>query len=179
MKYTNLFLLLVSILASCGAPATPAPTQTFTQESTPKSILEITGTPAVTVTPDPEMGNIEGDFSWLESSTSTSVPIKGINLKINGHTGSYPRYATEVDQNGHFRFSNIEPGKYGFGIYLNLPISERRCEAPEYIYGTDLDWLHYSTWLRGDIWHDIIFSSVDVTVDPGKTVVLNFVLECP
>jgi hypothetical protein len=169
VKYVNLFLLLVPILASCGAPATP----TFTQESTPSSILELTGTP------DPGVGNIEGSFSWLKSSTSTRVPIKGINLKISGHTGSYPRYTTELDQNGHFEFSNIEAGKYGFGIFLNLPISERRCEAPEYIYSTDLEWLHYATWLRGDIWHDIIFSSVDVTVDPGKTVALDFVLKCP
>jgi hypothetical protein len=169
VKYVNLFLLLVPILASCGAPATSA----FTQESTPSSILEPTGTP------DPGVGNIEGNFSWLESSTSTRVPIKGINLKISGHTGSYPRYTTELDQNGHFEFSNIEAGKYGFGIFLNLPISERRCEAPEYIYSTDLEWLHYATWLRGDIWHDIIFSNVDVTVDPGKTVALDFVLKCP
>jgi hypothetical protein len=167
VKYVNLFLLLVPILASCGAPATP----TFTQGSTPNSSLEITGTPGV--------GSIEGNFSWLESSTSTSVPIEGINLKISAHTGSYPRYTTEVDQNGHFKFSNIEAGKYGFGIFLNLPISKRRCEAPEYIYGTDLEWLHYATWLRGDMWHDIIFSSVDVTVDPGKTVALDFVLKCP
>src|SRR5688572_1830333 len=125
------------------------------------------------------MGNIEGDLSWLDASISTSTPIKRVNLEINGHSGKHPRYTAKVDQKGHFIFANIEPGDYGFGIYINVPFTERLCEAPEYIYGTDLGWLHYATWLKGDVWYDILFSNTDVVVAPGETVVLDFVLKCP
>jgi hypothetical protein len=53
------------------------------------------------------------------------------------------------------------------------------CEAPEYEFNRDLGWLHYATALRGDIWYDILFSSEDVTVLPGQTVFVDFVLKCP
>jgi hypothetical protein len=175
MKYTKVLPLAVLILVSCTARVTFTSSRTPTPEPTP------TGDkfPTATVTRDPAKGDIEGRLAWFESSTSTSMPINKVNLEINGHTGSYPRYTARADQNGHFKFSNIEPGDYGFGIYLNLQLHERLCDAPQYIYGTDLKWLHYATWLKGEIWHDILFSSVDVTVDPGETVVLDFVLKCP
>lgn len=107
------------------------------------------------------------------------VSVTRVNLEINGHTGDYPRYTTRTDQNGDFKFANIQPSDYGFGIYLNMKISERQCEAPEYSYSRDLKWLHYATWSKVDVWYDILFSSVDVTVDPGETVALDFVLKCP
>lgn len=171
MKYLNLLLLF--FLTSCALSVGPVPVSTLTPE------IDIVGTLTSTVTPDPNMGSIEGDFSWLESANNTSSPIPGINLEINGHTGNQKRYATRVDQNGHFTFGNIEPGDYGFGIYLNLRLSEKRCDAPEYVYGTDLGWEHYATWLKVEVFYDILFSSKDVVAKPGETVVLDFVLKCP
>ncbi|MBI3153325.1 MAG: hypothetical protein HYZ21_14410 [Chloroflexi bacterium] len=180
MKYTRLFILVALFLASCAAPARVTPTQTFTQESpSPTSTPDVDGTPTLTVTPDLAMGNIEGNLSWLIASTSTTMPITRVNLEINGHTGDYPRYTTRTDQNGDFKFANIQPSDYGFGIYLNMKISERQCEAPEYSYSRDLKWLHYATWSKVDVWYDILFSSVDITVNPGETVALDFVLKCP
>lgn len=125
------------------------------------------------------MGNIEGNLSWLLSSTSTSLPIEGVNLEINEHTGDRRHYMTRADANGHFIFANIDPGEYGFGIYLNLQLDERKCETPEYVFGQDLGWQHYATWFKVDVWYDILFSSTDVKVEPGETVVLDFVLKCP
>ncbi len=181
MKPRRFFMLIVLALASCAAPLTetPVPTQTFTLEPTFPSPTNTVGAPTMTVTPDPVLGSIEGNLSWLLASTSTNVPIKGVNLEINGHTGSNPRYTIRTDENGYFKFSNIEPGEYGFGIYLNLQISERRCETPEYVYSQDLQWLHYATGLKIDVWYDILFSSVDVIVNPGEVAVLDFELRCP
>ncbi|MBI5824896.1 MAG: carboxypeptidase regulatory-like domain-containing protein [Chloroflexi bacterium] len=178
MKCAKLLALAVLFLASCAAPETVTPTQTFTSApstSTPSA----GGTPTRTITPDPAMGSIEGDLSWWMSSTSAALPISGVNLEINGHTGNNSRYTARTDPNGHFKFANVEPADYGFGVYLNLQISERQCDAPEYVYGMDLKWVHYATWLKADIWYDILFSSVDVTVNPGEVVKLGFVLKCP
>ena len=174
MKYTKLFLLIVFVLASCAAPASPAPTQTFTQEPTHPS-----STVPIPVTIDPAMGSIEGTISWADSLESTGDPVGNVNIELNGHSSSTPRYKIKNDLNGHYKFVNIEPINYGVGVYFNLPISQRRCENPEFIYGQDLGWLHYATALRRDIWYDVIFSSKDITVNPGETVVMDFVLKCP
>lgn len=178
MKCAKLLALAVLFLPSCAAPETVPPTQTFTPAPSTSTPIA-SGTPTLTVTPDPAMGSIEGDLSWLMSSTSAALPISGVNLEINGHTGNNPRYTAQADQNGHFKFANIEPADYGFGVYLNLQISERQCDNPEYVYGRDLKWVRYATWLKADVWYDILFSSVDVTVNPGEVVVLDFVLKCP
>lgn len=102
-----------------------------------------------------------------------------MNLELNGHSGSYPRYTAKTDADGHYVFANIEPNDYGLGIYFNLPVDKRMCDAPEYEFNRDLGWLHYATALRGDIWYDILFSSEDVTVLAGQTVFVDFVLKCP
>ena len=174
MKYTKLFLLVVLVLASCAAPASLAPTQTFTQEPTHPS-----STVPIPVTIDPAMGSIEGTISWADSLESTGDPVGNVNIELNGHSSSTPRYKIKNDLNGHYKFLNIEPINYGVGVYFNLPISQRRCENPEFIYGQDLGWLHYATALRRDIWYDVIFSNKDLTVNPGETVVMDFVLKCP
>jgi hypothetical protein len=178
MKYTKLFLLVVFVLASCAAPVTPSPTQTFMQEPTISS-PDVISTATIPVTIDPAMGSIEGTISWADSLESTSEPVGNVNLELNGHSSSTPRYKIKNDLNGHYKFVNIEPVNYGVGVYFNLPISQRRCEDPEFIYGQDLGWLHYATALREDIWYDVIFSSKDLTVKPGETVVMDFVLKCP
>ena len=178
MKYTKLFLLVFPILASCAAPATPEPTQVFTQQPTaPINIPEVSNTAPVTV--DPALGSIEGTISWGDSLESIGDPVSNVNIELNGHSSSTPRYKMKNDLNGHFKFVNIEAVNYGVGLYFNLPISKRRCEDPEFIYGKDLGWLHYATALRKDIWYDIIFSSEDLPVNPGETVVMDFVLKCP
>ena len=178
MKYTKLFLLVVPILASCTAPATLSPTQVFTEEPT-TSIPDITSTATIPVTIDPAMGSIEGTISWADSLQSTGDPVGNVNIELNGHSSSTPRYKIKNDPSGHYKFVNIEPVNYGVGVYFNLPISQRRCEDPEFIYGQDLGWQHYATALRKDIWYDVIFSSKDLTVKPGETVVMDFVLKCP
>ena len=52
------------------------------------------------------------------------------------------------------------------------------CEAPEYLISKDLGWLHYATATRVDVWYDILFSDVDLFVEPGENVTVDFVLEC-
>lgn len=178
MKYTKLFLLVFPVLSACAAPATPAPTQTFTQEPTISS-TNVMSTAAIPVTIDPSLGSIEGTISWADSLESNGDPVGNVNLELNGHSNSTPRYKMKNDLNGHYKFVHIEPVNYGVGVYFNLPISQRRCEDPEFLYGQDLGWLHYATALRKDIWYDVIFSSKDLTVKPGETVVMNFVLKCP
>ena len=144
MKYTKLFLLVFPVLASCAAPTTPAPTQAFTQEATaPISIADVSSTAPIPVTIDPAMGSIEGTISWANSLKSTGEPVSNVNIELNGHSSSTPRYKIKNDLNGHYKFVNIEPVNYGVGVYFNLPISQRRCEDPEFIYGQDLGWLHY------------------------------------
>ena len=180
MKYMKLFLLVVPVLAACAAPATPETTQIFTQISTaPISITEVNSTALIPVTIDPALGSIEGTISWADTLKSTGEPVSNVNIELNGHSSSTPRYKIKNDLNGHYKFVNIEPVSYGVGVYFNLPISQRRCENPEFIYGQDLGWLHYATALKRDIWYDVIFSSKDITVNPGETVVMDFVLKCP
>jgi hypothetical protein len=181
MKNKKLFMLVVLVLVSCAAPVTPAPTQTFTQEPTSSTSIFFDSSTAapIPVTINPAMGTIEGNISWLDPKKLTKIPISHVNLEINGHSSGNPRYTTKTDPKGHYAFVNIEAVKYGIGVYLNLPISERRCEAPEYLYSEDLGWLHYATALRGDIWYDILFSTKDVMVNPGWIVVVDFVLKCP
>ena len=117
MKYTKLFLLVVPILAACAAPATPAPTQTFTQEPT-ISIPDVTSTTTIPVTIDPALGSIEGTISWADSLESTGEPVGNVNLELNGHSNSTPRYKIKNDPNGHYKFVNIEPINYGVGVYF-------------------------------------------------------------
>jgi hypothetical protein len=180
MKYTKLFLLVVTILVSCAAPATPEPTQAFTQEPTPPiSISEVSSTAPIPVTVDPTLGSLEGTISWGDSLESIGDPISNVNIELNGHSSTTPRYKMKNDLNGHYKFVNVEPVNYGVGLYFNLPISARRCEDPEFLYSQDLGWLHYATALRRDIWYDIIFTSEDLKVNPGETVVMDFVLKCP
>ena len=175
MKYTKLFLLVILVLVSCTAPATLAPTQEPTSSIT---LSDVSGTAPIPVTIDPAMGNIEGNISWLDPAKSTKVPISNVNIEMNGHSGSTPRYITKTDLNGHYTLVNIEPIQYGVGIYFNLSISERLCETPEYLYSKDLGWLHYATALKGDTWYDILFSNEDVMVHPGEIVVMDFELKC-
>jgi len=180
MKHIKSLLLIVLMLDSCARPAATTPTPTFTQELTsPKSTPDVSATAPVSVTPDTAMGKIEGNISWSIPTSSAQVPVSSVNLKISGHSGSYPSYKTSVDLNGHYSFPNIEPMNYGIGIFFNLPIGERLCENPEFHSDNDLDWLHYATALRGDIWHDILFSNKDVNVNAKEVFVLDFVLKCP
>jgi hypothetical protein len=176
LKYTKLFLIFIPVLVSCtairgGSPTlTPAPEMLTRRASTSAPIPTRTR---------PSPGTIEGTISWLTSTDSTKVPISNVNLELNGHSQDYPRYTAKTDMNGHYSFENIEPNSYGLGVYLNLPVDQRLCEAPEYQYNQDLGWMHYATALRGDIWYDILFSSEDVVLDSGETVFVDFVLKCP
>lgn len=192
MTYKRLALLVIIVLTSCAVPATEAPIptsspiSTFTLEplvstSTPavNSTPAVVVSPTMKVTPDPSMGTVKGDFSWLQSETSQSLPINAVTLQLDRHTGEYIKYKVKSGPDGYFEFSNIEPGEYGFGIYMNLQIKERQCESPEYIFSRDLKWLHYATGLKVDVWYDVLFSSIDITVKPGDVVVLDFGLKCP
>ena len=175
MQNNKLFLLMVVVLVSCATPKTPVPTPTFTQELIfPTSTAEVTSQ-----TPDPAMGSIQGNISWLDPKTLTKLPVKTVNIELNGHSGSNPRYTVKTDPNGFYSFVNIEPINYGFGVYFSIPIGERLCDNPEFSYDVDLEWLHYTTALKGELWFDIIFSSIDVVVNPGEVVVMDFVLKCP
>ena len=184
MKYIKFFLPVVLFLASCAAPAitvassapTFAPTSTFSPSTnTPEAL----GTPTLTVTPDAALGAVEGHFSWSQPNTSESLPIPEVTVQLDRHSGDYLKYKVKTESDGHFVFANVEPGQYGFGIYMNLQLSERQCDAPEYVYSQDLGWQHYASWLKIDVFYDVIFSSTDITVNPGEVVVLDFVLKCP
>jgi len=180
MKDIELFLMVVPVLVSCAAPVTPTATPIGTREPiTEISTAVVSSAAPIPTALNPTMGYMEGNISWLIVHNSTQVPISHVNLELNGHSDPNPRYMTKTDQNGQYSFVNIEPIQYGIGVYLNLPVSERLCEAPEYLYSRDLGWLHYATALRGEIWYDILFSNQDVMVIPGEIVVLDFVLKCP
>jgi hypothetical protein len=168
MKYTKLFPLVVILLVSCAGP------MTLISPQTPTDVVEVSGT--APVTPDPAMGSIRGNISWADPKQ----PVKTVNIELNGHSGKKPpRYTIKTDVNGNYSFINIEPNEYGFGVYFSIPLSERLCDNPVFSYDKDLGWLHYATWLKGELWFDIIFSSTDVKVEPGKTFVLDFTLKCP
>jgi len=169
MKLIKLYLPVVFLVVSCSGPVTFVPAQTSTVEPTAPALI----------TPDPDMGGIEGNISWLDPLISKKIPVKTVNLELNGHSDSHPRYTIKTDPNGNYKFINIEPIKYGFGVYFSIPISERLCDNPEFTFEKDYDWRHYSTALKGELWFDIIFSTKDVEVNPGDVIVLNFVLKCP
>ena len=178
MKHTKLFLLITILLASC---ATLTPVATVTPTSTPLSFTatpEAGGTPTLTVTPDVSLGTVEGHFSWSQPDAENSMPIPEVTVQLDRHSGEYLKYKVKTESDGHFVFANVEPGQYGFGIYMNLQLSERKCDAPEYVYSRDLGWQHYASWLKIDVFYDVIFSSTDITVNPGEVVVLDFVLKC-
>lgn len=176
MKTTRLpfSLMLILFLTACAAPA---PTQTSTPEA-PTAVQE-TLTPTITVTPNANLGTVEGNLYWLPSGSSEALPVPDVTLQLDRHTGDYLKYKARSDAGGHFRFSNVELGSYGFGVYLNLQLGERKCDAPEYVYSRDLGWVHYASWGRIDVWYDIIFSSQDITIQPGETIELDFTLKCP
>ncbi len=173
MKYAKLLLLVVFTLTACVKVSTPVPTSTLTH--TP----EAGGTPTLTVTPDSAKGAIEGRFFWSQSKEPNSLPIPGVTLQLDRHSGEYLKYKVQTEPDGHYIFANIEPGNYGFGIYLNLQLTERQCEHPEYVYGLDLGWQHYATWLKIDVYYDVLFSKTDITVEPGDVVILDLELKCP
>jgi hypothetical protein len=144
VKHIKLFILVVITLTACVNAPTPTPTFTLRPSThTP----EAGGTPTLTVTPDSAKGTIEGRFSWSQSKEPNSVPMPGVTLQLDRHNGEYVKYKVKTEADGHYVFANIEPGNYGFGIYLNLQLSERVCEHPEYIHSQDLGWTHYATWL--------------------------------
>lgn len=184
MRYTKFFLLAVLFLASCVAPATAVatPIPTFVPISTfspSTDAPEVLGTPTLTVIPDAALGTVEGHFSWSQPNASESLPIPEVTVQLDRHSGDYLKYKVKTESDGYFVFANVEPGQYGFGIYMNLQLSERQCDAPEYVYSRDLGWQHYASWLKIDVFYDVIFSSTDITVNPGDVVVLDFVLKCP
>ncbi len=164
MKYKKLFLLIVILLSSCKTVKI-LPTSTSTlQPGALVSTMEVSDITPTTVELDPSKGGIQGNVSWLDSSTSAKTPVKTVNLELNGHSGNKPpRYTVKTDPNGDYQFVNIEPINYGLGVYFSLPLGERLCENPEFSYDVDMGWLHYATWLKGELWFDIIFSSVRAT----------------
>ncbi len=181
MRYKSLFLFAVLFLTSCAAPVTASPTSTPTSTLLPSNTNtpEAPGTPTLTVTPDSAMGTVEGHFSWSLSEAPNSLPINGVTVQLDRHSGEYLKYKLKTEADGHFVFANVEPGEYGFGIYMNLQLDERQCDAPEYVYSQNLGWQHYASWLKIDVFYDVLFSSADIKVKPGEVVVLDFVLKCP
>ncbi len=176
MKHKKLFLLIVILLSSCKTVKILPPSTPTLQPGALLSTMEVSDITPTTGKLDPSKGGIQGNVTWAGSNE----PVKTVNIELNGHSGDKPpRYTVKVDSNGNYEFVNIEPINYGFGVYFSIPISERRCDVPEFTYDQDYGWLHYTTWLKGDLYFDIIFSGRDVKVEPGETVVLNFALKCP
>ncbi|MBI3169252.1 MAG: hypothetical protein HYZ22_12285 [Chloroflexi bacterium] len=174
-----LSLCLILILTACAAPASPAPTQTSTPKPPAATATIDNSTPTLTVTPDAAMGTMEGKITWLFPGSTDSPPVPDVTFQLDRHNGEYLKYKVRSEADGYYVFANIEPGEYGVGIYLNLRLNERRCDAPEFDSSEDLEWSHYSTWSKVDVWYDVIFSNVDIIVKPGETVMLDFQLECP
>lgn len=175
----TLSLFLILILTACAAPATPAPTQTSTPEAIEATATIDNSTPTLTVTPDAAMGSVEGTITWLPADTNETLPVPEVTFQLDRHNGEYLKYKVRSEANGHYVFANIEPGDYGVGMYLNLRLGERKCPAPEFTSSMDLKWEHYSTWSKVDVWYDVIFSDVDITVKPGETITIDYQLKCP
>jgi hypothetical protein len=165
------FSLILALLLFLTACTTPASVKTSTPE--PQITIQ------ATFTPDPAMGTVSGKLMWLPSGSSESLPVPNVTLQLERHSDDYLKYKSRSDAEGRYEFSNVEPGSYGIGVYLNLQLGERKCDAPEYVYSRDLEWVHYASWGRVDVWYDVIFSSKDITVKLGETVELDFTLKCP
>ena len=172
-RFTLCFNLLL-FLTACAAPVT----KTATIEPPSATATTDNSTPTLTVTPDATMGTVKGNIIWTYSDSQDTPPVPDVTFQMDRHTGDYLKYKARSDANGQYIFANIEPGSHGFGIYLNLQIKERKCDAPDFESTTDLKWVHYSTWTKVDVWYDVIFSSEDFTIEPGQTVVLDFHLKC-
>ena len=171
----TLCLVLILFLTACAAPAAPAPMQTSIPEAIEATATIDNSTPTLTVTPDAAMGSVQGSITWLPSD----LPVPEVTFQLDRHNGDYLKYKVRSEANGQYVFANIEPGEYGVGIYLNLRLSERICDAPEFASSMDLKWEHYSTWNKVDVWYDVIFSDMDITVTPGETLTIDFQLNCP
>lgn len=167
-----LYPFLILLLTACAAPATSAPTQTVTPKPPPTAAI------ADNASPDPVPGTVEGKITW-QLSNADHAPVPDVTFQLDRHSGEYLKYKVQSQADGQYIFANVEPGEYGFGVYLNLKLDERSCGAPEFTSSQDLQWAHYSTWSKVDVWYDIIFSEVDITVKPGETVTLDFQLKCP
>ena len=172
-----LYLCLFVFLAACAAPASPA--QTSTPEPPSVTATLDHSTPTMTVTPDAAMGIVEGKITWLPSDTNEPLPVPEVTFQLDRHNDDYLKYKVRSEADGHYVFANIQPGEYGFGIYLNLRLDERQCDAPEFTSSKDLEWVHYSTWSKVDVWYDVIFSNVDIAVKAGEPILLDFQLKCP
>lgn len=174
MKRLFLNFILILFLTACAAPDA-----LMQKTSTPRATaIRKTQTPTLTVTPDATLGIVKGTLIW-QPSTSESLPVPDVTLQLERHTGEYLKYKSRTDAQGQFVFTNVEAGEYGIGLYMNLQLGERKCDAPEYTYSRDLKWVHYASWGKVDVWYDVIFSSEDITIQLGETVVLDFTLKCP
>jgi len=166
-----LYPFLILALTACAAPDTPTPTVT----PEPLPTAGIIDNAAL----DPALGNVQGSITWLLPNSADNPPVPDVTFQLDRHSGEYLKYKVQSQADGYYVFANIEPGEYGFGVYLNLKLDERSCGAPEFTSSKDLQWVHYSTWSKVDVWYDIIFSEADITVKPGETVTLDFQLKCP
>ncbi|GAB4399848.1 MAG: hypothetical protein OHK003_24750 [Anaerolineales bacterium] len=167
-----LYPFLILLLTACAAPAASTPTAALEPLPTHTASLP-------TVTPNPNLGKVEGRITWLFSDSPDTPPVPDVTFQLDRHSGDYLKYKAKSQADGYYVFANVEPGEYGFGVYLNLKLDERSCGAPEFTYSKDLQWVHYSTWSKVNVWYDIIFSEVDIAVKPGETITLDFQLKCP
>jgi hypothetical protein len=115
VKFTKPFLFAVLFLASCAAPLTPAPTQTFTPEPTQ--------VPSPTETTPPELF-IEGSAVNIDAETPMSNVLFILCPKQDEASCIVDTdFTSRTDESGRFKISNLEPGAYAilYSVSGNIP----------------------------------------------------------
>lgn len=153
-------------------------TVTLTGLNLPPSTTIIVDTKDVSqsnTTLNPAKGHIEGNISWYPQP-----PIENVVIQIYEAGSSTPKLETKTDAKGYYKFVNIEPTEYGFGITVVIPSNEKVCTSPEVLFDVDLEWFHYARdynnsngWI--DIWQSINLAKIEA----GKIIYVDAILKCP
>ena len=125
---------------------------------------------------DPSKGHIEGNISWV----NPQKPIENVAIQSYEAGSSTPKQETKTDAKGYYKFVNIEPIEYGFGITVITPSNEKVCTSPEVLFDVDLEWFHYARDYNNnnqgvDIWQSINLAKVEA----GKIIYVDAILKFP
>ena len=136
------------------------------QPATPLAEATQTSTPL-----DASRVYIEGNLSW-------EAPLANAPIDLVVIESSDPYASTVTDAEGNFSFSGLEPFSPGFGIGIDIPVVEWKCQEPDLL---DETWF----WTAGAyqyeenkvrIW---LQSYEELTVPSGILIQMSIELKCP
>ena len=114
---------------------------------------------------------IEGNLSWEEPLANAPIDLVVIE-------SSDPYASTVTDAEGNFSFSGLEPFSPGFGIGVDIPVAEWKCQEPDLLdetwFWTARAYQYEENKVR--IW---LQSYKEVNVPSGILIKMNIDLKCP